>query len=90
MGVRSARVVVRAKDAVVSEYSISIPDHRNGTKDRTDRRYMIVLDSKSADSDHIHLFDGDVDGDVDGGEITPLGCDLVFIQRTLSMVSMFL
>lgn len=38
MGVRSARVVVRAKGAVhakdadVSEYSISIPDHRNGNK----------------------------------------------------------
>lgn len=32
----------------------------------------------------------DVDGDVDGAEITPGGCDLVFIQRTLSMGSMFL
>ena len=49
-----AKDVVHAKDVAVSEYSISIPDHRNGTKDR---RYMIVLDSKSADSVPIHLFE---------------------------------
>ena len=33
----------------------------------------------------------DVDGDVDGGgRSPPWGSDLVFIQRTLSMASMFL
>lgn len=93
VGVRSAKDVVHAtdvvhaKDVAVSECCISflcsMIGHRNGNKGSY--VYDCVVYGRPIRFLYIYLM-----GTLMGGDHPPGGCDLVFIQRTLSMASMFL